>query len=198
MNSLIPHPTWLLWWVCWKKLWSNYMLPDDEYGFAYVRGVGGKRRSAALGEVRCRCGRLFGSRQRGGTAINRTSHLAPIPTYSPLTKLKLCLVFIWRSQRAAEPLWWLHYSSPPHLRKIERLRSLGNGRRQQVVMNVDLLNLLPWGVLIFAMGSFSWCRGIEIECYRKTECAMPQDNNIKLSETEDFTAKNGEEFPISK
>lgn len=149
------YETWLLWWVCRKKLWSNYMLADAVRGCAYVGGVGGKRRSAAPGEVCCLCGRLFGSRQRGGTTINRTSHLAPIPTYSSLTKLKLCLVFISRSQRAAEPLWWLHYIFFPYLREIECSQSLGNGRRQPVVMNVDLLDLLPWGVLIFTMGLLS-------------------------------------------
>lgn len=83
-------------------------------GFASVRGVGGKRRSAAPGEVRSWCGRLFGSRQRGGTAINRTSHLASIPTYAPLdsTQTMPRLYLEVTGSSGASVMTALHYVSP--------------------------------------------------------------------------------------
>lgn len=38
-------------------------------------------------------------------ATNRTTHLARIPTNSALAQVKLCLVFILWTRRAADPLW---------------------------------------------------------------------------------------------
>lgn len=66
------------------------------------------------------------------------SHVFSLDLTPALPRLKKK---IWRSQRAAESLWWLRCISPPHspIWWKSSLSSLGTGKRQQVVVNVP-----PW------------------------------------------------------